>query len=268
MTLDDDVSLENDQLEEQGKAERDDFTEETYDAYIGAELLIPHGDTFITGRVIKRTRDEEGNPIGRRHTNPLLDTQRYEVEFGDGSTSEYTANLVAKNIYAQCDDEGKKHMVFKEIVDHRKDQSAISKEGGFIVSTNGNLHKKHTTQGWDICIEWCDGSTSWLPLRDVKEANPIELAEYAIANKIADKPAFHWWVPDIQKRRNQIVSQIKTKYWRTTHKFGIKIPKSVEHALQIDREMGTDYWRQAIKKEMKNVCVAFQKWDGGGPEQA
>jgi len=53
-----------------------------------------------------------------------------------------------------------------------------------------------------------------------------------------------------------------------THKFGIKIPKSVEHALQINREMGTDYWQQAIKKEMKNVCIAFQKWDGGGLEQA
>jgi len=64
LTLNDDVSLENDQQEEQGKAERDDFTEETYDAYIGAELLIPHGDTFITGRVIKCTRDEEENLIG------------------------------------------------------------------------------------------------------------------------------------------------------------------------------------------------------------
>jgi len=42
----------------------------------------------------------------------------------------------------------------------------------------------------------------------------------------------------------------------------------VEHALQIDRETGTDYWRRAIEKEMKNVHVAFQKWDGGGLEQA
>ncbi len=63
------------------------------------------------------------------------------------------------------------------------------------------------------------------------------------------------------------IAKIKTKYWRTTHKFGIEIPKSVEHALQIDYEMGTNYWRRAIEKEMKNVRVAFQRWnaDGSGP---
>jgi hypothetical protein len=38
-----------------------------------------------------------------------------------------------------------------------------------------------------------------------------------------------------------------------THKFGICLPSSVQQALQIDEEMGTDLWRQAIKKEMKNV---------------
>jgi len=32
--------------------------------------------------------------------------------------------------------------------------------------------------------------------------------------------------------------------------------------------MGTDHWRWAIKKEMKNVRIAFEKWDGRGPEAA
>jgi len=159
-------------------------------------------------------------------------------------------------------------MVFKEIVDHRQHASAVPKEDGFTVSHNGNRHKKKTTIGWDICVEWRDGTTSWLPLKDVKNANPLELAEYAVANGIADEPAFSWWVPEIMRRKSRIVSKLKTKYWRTTHKFGIEIPKSVERALEIDRETGTDYWRRAIEKEMKNVCIAFQKWDGGGPEDA
>jgi len=102
----------------------------------------------------------------------------------------------------------------------------------------------------------------------MKQANPIELAEYATANKISNEPAFAWWVPDIAKRKNRIVSKLKTKYWRTSHKFGIEIPKSVEHTLQIDRDTGTDHWRRAIEKEMKNVRITFQKWEGGGPEAA
>ena len=54
------------------------------------------------------------------------------------------------------------------------------------------------------------------------------------------------------KKKERIITKIKMKYWQTTHKFGIEIPKSVEHALLIDQQMGTNYWCKAIKKEMKN----------------
>jgi hypothetical protein len=49
------------------------------------------------------------------------------------------------------------------------------------------------------------------------------------------------------------MSKFKSKYWKTTHKFGIRLPRSVQQALQIDEEMGTDLWHQAIEKEVKNV---------------
>ena len=39
---------------------------------------------------------------------------------------------------------------------------------------------------------WLDDTTTWMDLKDVKEASPIELAKYAVANKINDKPAFVW----------------------------------------------------------------------------
>ena len=42
-----------------------------------------------------------------------------------------------------------------------------------------------------------------------------------------------------------------------THKFGIEIPRSVEHAYRLDERNGNTYWRDAIKKEMTNVIVAF-----------
>ena len=32
----------------------------------------------------------------------------------------------------------------------------------------------------------------------------------------------------------------------------------IKEALQIDKETGTDYWRKAIQKEMKNVMVTFE----------
>jgi hypothetical protein len=38
--------------------------------------------------------------------------------------------------------------------------------------------------------------------------------------------------------------------------------------LQIDEETGTDLWRQAIEKEMKNVRPAFERWDEGTIDDA
>jgi hypothetical protein len=51
---------------------------------------------------------------------------------------------------------------------------------------------------------------------------------------------------------------VKTRYAKKTHKYGIRLPKSVEEAYELDRENGTDHWHQAILKEMKNNSVAFR----------
>jgi hypothetical protein len=47
------------------------------------------------------------------------------------------------------------------------------------------------------------------------------------------------------------------------HKFGLKLPNTVEEALEIDWRTGTNFWQKAIKKEMRNVMVAFDIHDDG-----
>ena len=115
---------------------------------------------------------------------------------------------------------------------------------------------KRTTAGWKINVEFSDGTTDWLPLRDVKESNPIELAEYAVGCKIDHEPAFKWWVPLVLRKRHQMINKVKKKYWRTTHKYGIQVPKTVKEALQFDRENDNTYWADAIKKEMSKAQVS------------
>jgi hypothetical protein len=56
---------------------------------------------------------------------------------------------------------------------------------------------------------------------------------------------------------------LKAKYWRLTHKFGVKMPKSVNDALQMDREYGNDMWECAIKKEIGKAKVAYEPNKGG-----
>ena len=97
---------------------------------------------------------------------------------------------------------------------------------------------RHTTKGWQLLVKWKDGSTNWIALKDLKQSYPAEITEYAIDNKLHEKPAFAWWVPYVIKHRGRIISKIKSKYWLRTHKYGIEIPKSVEQAYKIDRKNG------------------------------
>ena len=75
--------------------EMDKITPEAMDNYIGAEIMIYHGDTVDQGNGRRRKRNMEGNTIGRANINPILDTQTYEVVFKDRSISPYSANFIA-----------------------------------------------------------------------------------------------------------------------------------------------------------------------------
>ena len=126
---------------------------------------------------------------------------------------------------------------------------------------------KRTTKGWKLLLEWVDGSMDWVRLAEVKEAYPLQLAEYAVANGIADESAFKWWVHKVLRRKERIINKVKNKYWRTTHEFGIEVPKSVKEAYEIDRATGTSHWTKAIEKEMRNVRVAFEQLDNVSQDQ-
>ena len=84
-------------------------------------------------------------------------------------------------------------------------------------------------------------------MKDIKASNSVELDEYAVANNIEDEPYFKWWVKDVLCKRDQMISKVKSKYWRTTHTFGIKVPKTVDEAYTIYQQMGTNFWKLFLK---------------------
>ncbi len=78
-----------------------------------------------------------------------------------------------------------------------------------------------------------------------------------MATWIQEEPALKWWIPETLRTQNWIIAEVKSKYWKTSYKYGVKLPHSVQEAFQIDKEMGTDFWWKAIQKEMKKVTVAL-----------
>ena len=206
------------------------MAEVTGDTYLGMELAMPRSDEgeMVHATVKRRLMDEEGLPVGRPSLNPLLDSSKYEVEYyADGYIEQLTAKIIAENLIAQIDDEGRRRMMFSEIiVNHRVLPDDIPQSQGTYENAYGIKRKKATTRGWQVLVEWRDGSTDWIELKDLMESYPMELAMYAVNHKIADEPAFAWWVPYVLKKQKQILQKVKTKYWSRTHKYGIRIPKN------------------------------------------
>ena len=187
---DDDLDPYTPHEPESSMPEADSYTPEELDKYISAEVILPNGEARQKATVVRRKRDHNGNPVGLGHHNPILDTRIYEVEFPDGTQKEYSANVIAENIYSQVDAEGRQYLLLEEIQSHKCDGTALE----------GDKGSSQTTKGWNFQVLWKDGSTSWVPLKDLKESYPVQTAEYAIRNGIERLPAFVWWAPYVLKK--------------------------------------------------------------------
>jgi hypothetical protein len=115
-------------------------------------------------------------------------------------------------------------MLIDEIEDHRFTDDAIPIDQGTFPTPSGMKRRRRTTKGWELSVRWKDGSSTWISLKDLKDTYPVELADYAIDNKIQDEPAFAWWVPYVLKKRTAIISKLRSKFWQKTHKYGVRIP--------------------------------------------
>ena len=249
---------------EEVKEDDNHFTLDMYDTYLNMELALPQGDSLEPrmARVTKRLKDANGIPIGTANDNPLLDTRMYEVEYLDRERASLSANHIAENLFAQVDDEGTRQVLMKEIIDYPTNGQEVKQQDTFITMRTGTKRRRETTKGWEILIKWKDGSMNWVTLKDVKESYPVQLAEFAISNRISEEPVFGWWVPFMMKKRNHILAKVKSKYWLRSHKFGIRIPKSVEEAKKVDNQNGNTLWWDTICKEMRNVRPAFEVFEG------
>ena len=128
----------------------------------------------------KRLRDKDGLPIGEAHDNPILDARMHEVEHQDGHKAALAANAIAENMFAQVDDEGNRHVLFDEIVDHRTDGSEVKQQDAFVTTRTGNKRRKETTKGRDILVQWTVTYTH-LPLPTTYSVS-FELASVAPSN--------------------------------------------------------------------------------------
>ena len=121
-------------------------------------------------------------------------------------------------MHSQVDTHGHHTLLLKDIIDHRSSATAIKIDDKHIITKPGFKSLRKTTRGWDFLCMWKDGSTTWTPLKDLKESNPVDVFEYVIGNRISEETAFSWWVSYILKKRDRIISKVKASYLNKPYK--------------------------------------------------
>jgi hypothetical protein len=111
----------------------------------------------------------------------------------------------------------------------------------YFITKTGTKRMRQTTQGW-ILVQWANSTCQWIDLKILKESNPVQVAEYITARNIAERSAFAWWVPYVLRKRDVIVSAVNSRVRKTSHKYGIELPTSVKHAIEINHKNGNTLW--------------------------
>ena len=76
-----------------------------------------------------------------------------------------------------------------------------------------------------------------MTLKDMKNSYTVQMAKYVVQHRIAGYPEFAWWIKHVLAKNNHIIGKLKSKYWVRTNTFGVKIPKSVQEAINLMRRM-------------------------------
>jgi hypothetical protein len=95
-------------------------------------------------------------------------------------------------------------------------------------------------------------------LSAIKEDLPYEAAAYAAEQELLNHKAFKKWAPYVLRKATQFIRAARKRKKDNRYKFGIRVPKNVKEALQLDKENENNLWRDAIAAEMDTLtkmCV-------------
>ena len=102
------------------------------------------------------------------------------------------------------------------------------------------MKDKHGQYKTFIKILWDTGEETWELLSEIKESDPITVAQYALENNLMDKPQWKWankYIKNPQRflrYTRQLIPNKKTH--ATKYKFGVKVPRTIKEAIKFDEE--------------------------------
>ena len=107
-------------------------------------------------------------------------------------------------------------------------------------------------------MQWKDGLTDWVAMKDIRDSHPLELSECEISSDIQHDIEFYLWVSFMVKKWGRIWREVKPNYRLITHNYMIQGHKFILEVKQINGNNNNTFWMYAIQINMKDIMVAFK----------
>ena len=113
---------------------------------------------------------------------------------------------------------------------------------------------RHTRGGKQTLLQkWKTGEESWIPLCSLKNHDLYSNVIYAPKTKLIGQKEWTWIKDFVDNKTTYETTYETTKSFGQKQKFGIQVPRSVKHALELDARNGNTLWRNAIMIEIKQM---------------
>ena len=151
-------------------------------------------------------------------------------------------------MYAQVDAEEFSHSLLDSILEFKKDGNAVYKEYMYVTTNSGQRRLRKTTSGWKLLFLWKNGTEQWTPLSVMKNSNPVEVAEFAVAKGVDRDTAFIWCVSYKLRLRERIIAGVNSRVKWVTHKYGVELLRTLQEAYAFDENNGNTFWIDALNR--------------------
>ena len=94
---------------------------------------------------------------------------------------QYAENVIAIIILTQVNSDVNNSKTLDGIMDYKRENSTESKSNEFIKTKRGVRKLSQTTIVRKLLIQWKYGTTTWIPLKIMKESSPFEGVEFVFA---------------------------------------------------------------------------------------
>ena len=107
------------------------------DMLLNNQVYLPQGDSMQVVKVAQIFLDKDENLVGTYSDDPMLNNLMYDVEFPDGATKYYAANMIAENIHNSVDSYGHQSRPFGQILNYCKTANTVAITDATVVGQDG-----------------------------------------------------------------------------------------------------------------------------------